>query len=199
VTTTFKGVRFELCTEPVVEGEVVSASSTRAKVCARCKKPKPFDDFGNLSRSKDGKHCYCKLCISELNAKWRRVYGAAYYQKNRRKSLDNAKRYESRYSQKRVANATRYNKAHPTEYKLAVKKCRHRRRAQIVATQIEPIDWRVVWTRDKGVCGICGKKVSFAKMSLDHIIPLSKGGPHTYNNVQASHLPCNVRKGAKVG
>jgi uracil-DNA glycosylase family 4 len=36
VTTTFKGVQFELRTEPVIEGEVVSASSTRATLCTNC-------------------------------------------------------------------------------------------------------------------------------------------------------------------
>lgn len=34
--------------------------------------------------------------------------------------------------------------------------------------------------------------------SLDHIIPLSRGGHHTADNVQAAHLACNHRKGAKA-
>ena len=30
--------------------------------------------------------------------------------------------------------------------------------------------------------------------SLDHIIPLSQGGTHTYNNVQLAHFLCNISK-----
>ena len=30
--------------------------------------------------------------------------------------------------------------------------------------------------------------------SLDHIVPLSRGGTHTLDNVQLAHLACNERK-----
>lgn len=30
--------------------------------------------------------------------------------------------------------------------------------------------------------------------SLDHVVPMSKGGGHTYANTQCSHLKCNVDK-----
>jgi 5-methylcytosine-specific restriction endonuclease McrA len=33
---------------------------------------------------------------------------------------------------------------------------------------------------------------------LDHVIPLSKGGEHSYDNVQVTHPSCNRKKGAKV-
>jgi 5-methylcytosine-specific restriction endonuclease McrA len=33
-----------------------------------------------------------------------------------------------------------------------------------------------------------------ASASLDHRIPLSKGGSHTAENTQLAHLACNVRK-----
>lgn len=32
--------------------------------------------------------------------------------------------------------------------------------------------------------------------SIDHIIPLSRGGAHSYENCQISHLLCNIKKGA---
>jgi|GEM_PF-3546298 hypothetical protein len=54
-----------------------------------------------------------------------------------------------------------------------------------------------VWDRDKGICGICGKPVPFEKFELDHIRPLSKGGTHTFSNVQVAHRSCNSRKGAR--
>lgn len=62
-----------------------------------------------------------------------------------------------------------------------------------------------VFERDRWVCGICGERIDSAvsypdplSVSLDHIVPLSKGGGHVLANVQASHLVCNVRKSNRV-
>jgi 5-methylcytosine-specific restriction endonuclease McrA len=35
-------------------------------------------------------------------------------------------------------------------------------------------------------------------MHLDHIVPLARGGEHSYANTQPAHPTCNRRKGAKV-
>jgi 5-methylcytosine-specific restriction endonuclease McrA len=34
--------------------------------------------------------------------------------------------------------------------------------------------------------------------TIDHVIPLVKGGPDTRNNVQLAHRTCNVAKGSKI-
>jgi len=72
------------------------------------------------------------------------------------------------------------------------------RRARIKNAFIEAIDRQVVFARDAGVCGICQTAVAPEGWHLDHIQPLSKGGQHSYDNVQVSHPVCNERKGAKL-
>ena len=69
----------------------------------------------------------------------------------------------------------------------------------------EVIVYQDVFVRDRWICGICGTSVDPLleypdpfSASLDHVIPLSKGGTHTYSNVQCSHLRCNVGKGADL-
>lgn len=59
--------------------------------------------------------------------------------------------------------------------------------------------------RDKWRCGICRKRVSQQaawpspmSASLDHVIPLSKGGAHDPSNVQLAHLACNSSKGNRI-
>ena len=71
-----------------------------------------------------------------------------------------------------------------------------RRRRAKAATQVDVVDINVVAQRDGWCCGICGKRVTRATWSLDHIVPLSKGGGHTYENVVLAHLACNVKRGA---
>lgn len=69
----------------------------------------------------------------------------------------------------------------------------------------ENIDRTVVGHRDGWRCGLCRKPVDQGlpwpdpmSPSLDHIMPLSKGGKHVMANVQISHLTCNVRKSNRV-
>lgn len=56
--------------------------------------------------------------------------------------------------------------------------------------------------RDLGICQICLNPVLEAfgprGASPDHVIPLSRGGPHEYGNLQLSHLSCNHRKNSRI-
>lgn len=58
-----------------------------------------------------------------------------------------------------------------------------------------------VYERDNGICKICGNPVNMnvdpldnEYGSIDHIIPLSKGGTHQWKNVQLAHRICNSIK-----
>jgi hypothetical protein len=79
-----------------------------------------------------------------------------------------------------------------------------RRRIRLENATIEKINPLKIYKRDNWVCQICGEKVNPKlrypnpmSASLDHIIPLSKGGTHETKNVQLAHLICNLRKGIK--
>ena len=82
----------------------------------------------------------------------------------------------------------------------------HKRRAlSNGAAGAEMIDRISVYERDGWRCGICFEAVDRElswpdplSASLDHVVPLSRGGSHQLTNVQCAHLVCNVRKGARV-
>lgn len=75
------------------------------------------------------------------------------------------------------------------------------------------IDLGILYRRDGGICHICGKlcdwndftimedgslKVGANYPTRDHLIPKSKGGEHSYENIKLAHLRCNSLKGAKL-
>jgi 5-methylcytosine-specific restriction endonuclease McrA len=49
---------------------------------------------------------------------------------------------------------------------------------------------RAVFIRDNFECQYCGRPAE----NVDHVVPKSKGGPHTWDNVVAACRPCNSRK-----
>ena len=53
-----------------------------------------------------------------------------------------------------------------------------------------------IYQRDHYRCQKCGRRTN--DLEVDHIIPISKGGKSTYDNLQTLCHRCNVRKGAKI-
>ncbi len=59
-------------------------------------------------------------------------------------------------------------------------------------THRRKITRRAVFARDDWTCQYCGSR---GNLTVDHVIPRSKGGPSTWDNIVASCAPCNRRKG----
>ena len=72
----------------------------------------------------------------------------------------------------------------------------HIRRARMRGNGFEKFSLKEIIQRDGYKCHICGGRVAKKDLSFDHLIPLSKGGPHVKSNVAVAHLKCNVKRGA---
>ena len=57
-----------------------------------------------------------------------------------------------------------------------------------------PVTRRAVFGRDDHTCQYCSGPAE----SIDHVIPRSRGGKHTWDNVVAACRRCNVRKGSRL-
>lgn len=58
-----------------------------------------------------------------------------------------------------------------------------------------PLTRRNVLKRDNYTCQYCGQRPENSELTLDHIVPRSRGGGHTWENLVAACAPCNRRKG----
>ncbi len=59
-----------------------------------------------------------------------------------------------------------------------------------------PITRRNILQRDNHYCQYCGHKNE--DLSIDHVIPRSRGGAHSWDNVITACVPCNVTKGNRT-
>lgn len=102
----------------------------------------------------------------------------------------------------RLVKATRaWQAANPER----VRDISRRRRAAEMAATIEVFPSLEIFERDEWICQLGGLPVDRSARfphprspSLDHIVPLSKGGDHSRANTQLACLGCNVKKGNRA-
>ncbi len=80
-----------------------------------------------------------------------------------------------------------------------------KRRILLRLARVESFNNLEIFERDRWICGICGYEIDKnlktphpRSPSIDHIIPLGRGGLHSRDNVQAAHFGCNSRKAARL-
>lgn len=99
------------------------------------------------------------------------------------------------------AHSAAWIKARPEVRRAKNRENRRRRRLARRAIGAEKFADREIYERDGWKCGLCGdpvdrllKSPDLMSPSLDHIIPLNRGGPHTRKNTRCAHFVCNSRK-----
>ena len=118
---------------------------------------------------------------------------------NPEKVKANKKAYYLRHTAEIKAKSKAYQQAHPEVGRLHGRK----RKALKRGVQHKPYATNYVFERDNWICQLCGQRINRRLKypnprsgSIDHIVPLSKGGDDSPMNVQATHLRCNVGKHA---
>ena len=81
----------------------------------------------------------------------------------------------------------------------------HKRRARKTAAFVAPVNRQQVYKRDGYRCHICGGKAKMDAVvphpkapTLDHVIPLARGGTHEPLNCRLAHFMCNALKGDRL-
>ena len=164
--------------------------SVPAKRCSRCGVEKSVNGFGKDGRKWHGLKACCKACEAAASREWNRrnpgknrATNKHWYQQHR----------DDQRARGRTRSAQRYLKS-PHEFKVKYAKYRAKKHAATIGV----VDFERIKRRDQMVCHICHRKVTDQTLAFDHVVPLSKGGDHTEQNLAVSHRVCNLSKGAKV-
>ena len=194
------------------------------KSCTKCGETKPLTEYHKNPRSRHGYRTECKVCRSARNKAYReanreklaesdKAHHAAnreqriaamkaYRESNRERVLAIKRSYREANREKIAESARAYRKANPhVDYAANL-----RRRRLLAGAVQETYRREDIFERDAWMCGICGRAIDPQlrfpdqwSSSIDHIVPVSRGGNDTRANVQAAHLKCNISKQDRVG
>lgn len=168
--------------------------------CTRCGEVKPLDAFAK-GRSTHGTHYYCRACMSgyqkELyrqnrdqeiarSAKWNKENASAVAAARRRQRA--ARREHFREYQKKWRAGNRDSSRALDANKRAKRRAKKAGSVGVTAKQ-----WRDIKEKCGHRCVYCGQRTI---LTMDHVIPLSKGGLHEPANILPACRACNSRKGA---
>ena len=143
-------------------------------------------------RHKDDSEFKRKRCTSQ--EKWRK--------ENPRKSKDNCKKYYQKNKEKELERAkTKFKKfkanGYSDKHRLNQRvNCHKRRIAKDCEAPLTTEEWLRILENAGGCCESCG---SSKDITIDHIVPIIKGGKHTAKNIQVLCRKCNSSKGVKCG
>lgn len=73
----------------------------------------------------------------------------------------------------------------------------HQKREKAKARELRQSQW---WKQElgKGICYHCGEKFKSAELTMDHLIPIARGGKSNKKNCVPSCKDCNSKKGYKT-
>lgn len=176
-------------------------------VCGKCSEERPRDQIN--------KNGWCKGCKSAAGRAWyqknraaviekvmardrsrpeeRKAYNREYYQQNKDTKF---KEYAARKDPaKKRACEQSWRERHRERYREYMRRGAFKRRARVaeVRNDLTFEQWQMIKAAYRFCCAYCGKR---RPLTQDHIIPVSKGGEHTAENIVPACQSCNARKWA---
>jgi len=189
-----KGGKYEIKVRKAIDHD----DGTRT--CSQCARRLPISDFHKDKSATGGRRSKCKKCRIGLVKDW--------YQ-------DNKERQSGREKKRRRANTEKYAEKEALRYIKDTEKRiglatehSHRRKARKLETVIEKGISKNALKRKFGTkCYYCKKEMDFSvgvgrkfnkdMATIEHLIPLARGGEHTWENTVLACRHCNISKNAK--
>ena len=148
------------------------------KNCSKCKEAKGVHLFYKNSYAKDGCSSQCKQCISTYHSE----------KKEQKREYDYYYRIRNRQRIKKVKDLYHSNNRE-LERSLG-----HARRARKNENGVFSVSKKELKKLYNSPCFYCG---SLNKITIDHVVPISRGGTHGIGNLVAACAFCNGSKNSK--
>lgn len=177
---------------------------------ARC----PRTGCGNSMAGRGPRAIYCsKFCSNKVS--YQRFtennpgYQTAWAKKNPEAKKASGDAWAAKNPGKRTAMWKAWKAADPDRFRVYNnEKCRRRRarkRAAQHGAEYERVDNHVLRDRQNGLCSLCFEPMypaikfpDWGAETVEHDVPLSRGGAHNYLNCSLAHWRCNHEKRART-
>ena len=183
------------------------------KQCTKCLIEKPITEFNRSKRGKDGYHPRCRKCAKEILDIWhsahpeksneysfkfrtnnperRKEIGLAFYYRHHDKNKLDGRNRARQNKEQRAITKRAWQKANPEKVREYTER-RRIRKTQNGEYQITEKELKKLY---ESLCIYCG---SNKRITLDHVIPISRGGSHGIGNIAPACLSCNSSKSDKT-
>lgn len=165
--------------------------SSGKKKCTKCKQKKNLSEFHKDSSNLDGLYPWCKEC---KNLK-RREYVIANSDKEKKYREENKEKIASKSRIWYLANKERRSAVRKKYYEAnkarnhAYSNARNRKAGPITKEVLD----HIIWCKEQ-LCSYCWQIGG----QHDHVLPISKGGAHSVDNIVPCCQRCNDSKGSKL-
>lgn len=135
----------------------------------------------------------CRNCGEVISADRRRdaiTCGKRCIEAWRSRNVDRSAYMDSSRDRRREATRA-WRLANPARARALV----HRRRSLLKSGVVSDRDWEALVRRYDGRCAYCGSR---GPMTMDHVVPVSRGGSNFIGNILPACKPCNSSKGARL-
>lgn len=156
------------------------------KTCSKCKEEKPLTEFYKKKDAPDGLQYRCKECSKAGASEWNKANKDRHYQSQRR--------WREKYPDKHRANARRWQINNPDKVRFKEKRRKSLLRRAEGSFDLEDIEYLLEHT-DR--C-FCGAEINRDNYTIEHIIPISRGGTHHLYNLMLLCGTCNSSKNNKI-
>lgn len=170
------------------------------RICTVCEQRLPIAQFDEDQNGSAGRRSHCKSCRSARMKDWY----SANQERIRRRMQDHRDNNPEVVRANDLARYERHRDKRIALARIAV----DRRRVRMAGGAYEPgISVETLRGIHGDVCPYCGVLMRFVaaigrefvatKATIEHVVPLSRGGGHTFENTMLCCWQCNVRKNAK--
>ena len=170
------------------------------KTCTECKQDFPAD-VNYFYKSSTGLKAKCKKCYNFKSKPYR--------EKNKEERLERARLWYSNNKERRLEVGQQWRKSNVDKSREIIRTSSRKRRAQINNNGYSKYTEEQVLETYGINCNICNIPVDLKAarqvgmpgwengLHIDHLVPVSKGGPDTLENVRPTHGLCNITKNNK--
>ena len=187
----------------------VRGPDPESRACTQCLEVKSLSLFHKQRGSLYGRRAICNACDYKKECEYRqkpevrarrqarqRAANARLSPEKKAAKRDYLRRWKETYvpsEEQRERNRQATREWHKKNRPRMREHCR-RYEAKKRAVTIGVVSYDRILDRDGLHCYLCNTAVAVSELSFDHVVPLSRDGAHTEDNIRVVHAVCNSRK-----